>query len=57
MPFNLINFEEQLLRYLESTDSNLINKMFIKDDVYSHLTDEMYVNYYLPYILKNTAKD
>jgi len=29
MPFNLINFEEQLLRYLESTDSNLINKMFI----------------------------
>ena len=30
-----------------------IKKMFPKDDVYSHLTDEMYVNYYLPYILKN----
>ena len=38
-------------------DDQDINKMFIKDDVYSHLTDEMYVNYYLPYILKNTVKD
>ena len=29
MPFNLRNFEEQFLSYLESIDSNLINKMYI----------------------------
>ena len=30
-----------------------INNVFHKDDVYSHLTEEMYLNYYYPYILNN----
>ena len=49
-----IDFYKKDRASLEDQD---ISKMFLKDDVYSHLTDEMYVNYYLPYILKNTVTD
>jgi len=30
-----------------------IKKMFLKDDIYSHLTEKMYINYCFSYILNN----
>jgi len=49
---------QRLSRGLGSLDSlqNIlmkIKKMFLKDDIYSYLTEEMYINYYFPYILNN----
>ena len=49
-----IDFYQKDRALLENQD---INKMFLKDDVYSHLTEEMYINYYFPYILNNAIID
>ena len=44
-----VNFLKDEINVINKFD---INKLFLKDDVYSHLTEEAYLNYYYPKIIK-----
>jgi hypothetical protein len=44
-----VNFLKDEINIINKLD---INKLFLKDDVYSHLTEEAYLNYYYPKIIK-----
>jgi hypothetical protein len=46
-----INFNK--LDEFKNLDQENKEKIFLKDDIFSHLSDEAYLNYYYPSILKN----